>query len=51
MPLSMPREIYDSLSDHGKNIARYIVCDSSETLKTGYSLENTQVRSFYRKDR
>ena len=50
MPISMPREIYDSLSDHGKNIARYIVCDSSETLKTGYSLENTQVRSFYKKD-
>ena len=50
MPISMPREIYDSLSDHAKNIARYIVCDSSETVKTGYRLENTQVRSFYKKD-
>ena len=51
MPISMPREIYDSLSDHAKNIARYIVCDSNETVKTGYSLENTQVRIFYEKDK
>ena len=35
-PRSMPREIYDTLSDHGKDIARYIVADSAETLKTGY---------------
>ena len=51
MPISMPREIYDSLSDHAKNIARYIVCDSNETVKTGYSLENTQVRIFYEKEK
>ena len=38
IPISMPREIYDNLSDHGKKIARYIVCDSNETVKTGYSL-------------
>ena len=36
MPISMPREIYNDLSDFGKKLARYIVCDSSETIETGY---------------
>tara|TARA_B100001123_G_scaffold104389_1_gene121013 strand:+ start:2246 stop:3244 length:999 start_codon:yes stop_codon:yes gene_type:complete len=48
MPISMPWEIYNNLTDHGKSLARYIVCDSSETIETGYRLENTQVTSFYR---
>jgi ectoine hydroxylase-related dioxygenase (phytanoyl-CoA dioxygenase family) len=36
MPISMPREIYNNLSDFGKKLARYIVCDSSEIIETGY---------------
>ena len=36
MPISMPRDIYNNLSDFGRELAKYIVCDSSETIKTGY---------------
>lgn len=34
--VSMPRSIYDTLSDHGKKICRYIVADSGEEIETGY---------------
>ena len=33
---SLPREIYRSLSEHGRDIARYIVEDADEPLVTGY---------------
>ena len=32
----MTREIYDTLSDHGKQICQYIVADPGEELLTGY---------------
>lgn len=32
----MPRRIYDSLSDHGKRVCRYIVADANQPVKTGY---------------
>ncbi len=32
----MPREIYDGLSDHGRQLCEYIVSDSGEPLETGY---------------
>lgn len=35
-PRSMPRAIYDGLSEHGKRLARFIVADSGEVLETGY---------------
>lgn len=35
-PISMPRSIYDELSEHGKWISRYIVADRDEELVTGY---------------
>ncbi len=34
--VSMPRSVYETLSDHGKKISQYIVADSSEELETGY---------------
>lgn len=36
MPISMPREIYDSLSTHGQWIARYIVAGKDEQVTTGF---------------
>ena len=36
IPKSMPREIYNTLSEHGKRICRYIVTDPGEDLVTGY---------------
>ncbi|MCZ6644487.1 MAG: phytanoyl-CoA dioxygenase family protein [Gammaproteobacteria bacterium] len=36
LPISMPRDIYDGLSEHGQWISRYIVADKSEKLLTGY---------------
>lgn len=33
---SMPREIYNDLSDHAKAVAQYIVTDADEELLTGY---------------
>jgi hypothetical protein len=36
MPTSMPRPIYDTLSDHGKRVCRYIVADKDETVSVGY---------------
>ena len=36
MPRSMPREIYDGLSEHGKKVCRYIVAEKDEELVTGY---------------
>ena len=39
IPKSMPRAIYDSLSDHGKRICRYIVADEGQKLDVRY-LEN-----------
>jgi hypothetical protein len=35
MRTSMPREIYDTLSEHGQYIARYVVADAGLPLKTG----------------
>ncbi len=35
MKISMPRQIYDTLSDHGQYIARYIVAQPGEELVTG----------------
>ncbi len=36
LPISMPRDVYDGLSEHGQWISRYIVADKSEKLVTGY---------------
>ena len=36
MGRSMPREIYESLSEHGKYIARYVVAEAGEDLVTGF---------------
>ncbi len=36
MPISMPRDIYDGLSEHGQWISRYIVSNRDEKLVTGY---------------
>ena len=35
-PKSVPREIYDGLSEHAKQLCRYIVADSGEELDVGY---------------
>ena len=35
MNISMPREIYETLSEHGQRIARYVVADPGQKLKTG----------------
>ncbi|MDG2112108.1 MAG: phytanoyl-CoA dioxygenase family protein [Actinomycetota bacterium] len=35
-PVSMPTELYDSLSDHGKRICRYLVPRRGEEIDTGY---------------
>ena len=35
MRTSMPREIYETLSEHGQHIARYVVADAGQTLQTG----------------
>ena len=32
----MPREIYQSLSEHAKYIARYVVAEAGEALITGF---------------
>ena len=34
MRTSMPREIYEALSEHGQHIARYVVADAGQTLQT-----------------
>eukprot|EP01051_Picozoa_sp_SAG22_P024646 SAG22_NODE_6927_length_794_cov_1.328058_1_plen_91_part_00 len=36
MPKSMPREIYDTLSDHAKDTCRRIVAEPGEQIPTGY---------------
>lgn len=36
MALSMPHDIYQSLSDHGKKVCQYIVAPPGKTLATGY---------------
>jgi len=38
-PVSMPRAIYDTLTDHGRQLCRYIVADSAVTLTTGFRRE------------
>ena len=35
MRTSMPRDIYETLSEHGQYIARYVVADAGQPLKTG----------------
>lgn len=32
----MPRKIYETLSDHGKRLAKFIVADENELLQTGF---------------
>jgi hypothetical protein len=32
----MPREIYNTLSEHGQYIARYLVAGAGEELRTGF---------------
>ena len=34
-PRSVPREIYDTLSDHARHLCRFIVAERGEVLKTG----------------
>jgi ectoine hydroxylase-related dioxygenase (phytanoyl-CoA dioxygenase family) len=36
MKISIPREIYNTLSEHGQYIARYLVASPGETLITGF---------------
>tara|TARA_B100000963_G_scaffold355389_1_gene373562 strand:+ start:1359 stop:2411 length:1053 start_codon:yes stop_codon:yes gene_type:complete len=36
MPHSMPRTLYNRLSEHGQHIARYIVADTDVELDTGF---------------
>ena len=36
MRASMPRHIYETLSEHGQYIARYIVAQPGEELATGF---------------
>lgn len=36
MPISMPRKIFDSLSQHGQWISRYIVAGQGEEIETGF---------------
>ena len=36
MPQSMPRKLYNRLSEHGQHIARYIVADTDVELDTGF---------------
>ena len=36
MRKSMPREIYQSLSEHAQYIARYVVAEAGEALNTGF---------------
>jgi len=36
MPQSMPRKLYNRLSEHGRHIARYIVADTDVELDTGF---------------
>mgnify|MGYP006248883089 FL=1 len=36
MRRSMPREIYESLSENGQYIARYVVAEAGEELSTGF---------------
>lgn len=35
-PRSMPFEVWQTLSPHGRHLCRYVVADSSATLPTGY---------------
>ncbi len=34
--ISMPRPVYETLSDHGQSVCRYIVADEGEQLPAGY---------------
>jgi hypothetical protein len=36
MPISMPRHIHETLSEHGKRITRYIVAEPGRELTTGH---------------
>ena len=35
MPKSMPRSIYETLSEHGKHLCRFIVADTVDEVKVG----------------
>ncbi|HCP50338.1 MAG TPA: hypothetical protein DIT73_08940 [Gammaproteobacteria bacterium] len=41
---SMPYAIFDALSEHGKDVCRFIVADSNEEVKTGYRDDIGSVR-------
>ena len=51
MPKSMPYEIYETLSDHAKHLCRFIVADSSATVKTGYRDDLGTIRPKRRRGR
>lgn len=44
----MPREIYDTLSDHGRHLCQYIVADPGEQLDTGYLSDLGKTPVFFR---
>jgi hypothetical protein len=46
---SMPRAIYDELSDHGKRVCRYIVADRDRPPTTGYREDLGGTPSHHRK--
>ncbi|HEY5646366.1 MAG TPA: phytanoyl-CoA dioxygenase family protein [Pseudomonadales bacterium] len=54
-PVCMPRSVFDTLSEHGRQLCRYIVADSSEVLETGIRSElghtPTQFRPEHQDDR
>ncbi|MCB1644444.1 MAG: phytanoyl-CoA dioxygenase family protein [Pseudomonadales bacterium] len=47
-PRSMPRAIYETLSDYGKYLCRYIVADSNDDPDTGYASSNLGFDPFER---
>jgi hypothetical protein len=49
-PISMPYNIWETLSEHGRMICRGIVADSSETLETGYLEDLGRTPYFMRKE-
>ncbi len=44
MPISMPREIYDTLSPHGKKMCAEIVAPPGEELNVKYVEDVIQIR-------
>ena len=46
----MPREIFDGLTEHGRQLCQYLVADSQETLVTGYDPELGKTPPAFRKE-